>query len=150
MALPKTSIHKGFTLVEIIIVLAIFTLIISLGAFMSLDFYKSYSFRSEKYQLVSILQKARSQALNNINQTPHAVHIESGGYTFFEGNNFQSSTNKIFFESNGNVSHSGMTDVIFGQLTGNAIVSGGDLVLHDGVHQDIIISINNEGRIDTQ
>ena len=62
MELHKDLIQdsKGFTLVEILIAIALLIVILSLGLFISFDFYKNYAFRSEKNIIVSILQKARN------------------------------------------------------------------------------------------
>src|SRR5438105_2008049 len=81
-ALKKNT--AGFTLIEIIIAIAILAIILTLGLFISFDFYKSYAFRSEKNIIVSVLQKARGQALNNINQARHGVSFQSGQYIIFE------------------------------------------------------------------
>src|SRR3989344_3331593 len=79
---------RGFTLVEILIVVAILVVIFSFGLFISFDFYKSYSFHSEKSTIVSILQKARNQSLNNINESRHGVHFSASPlqYIIFECN----------------------------------------------------------------
>src|SRR3989344_6188897 len=79
--------NNGFTLIEIIISMAILATIAGLGLFMSFDFYKSYAFRGEKNTLVSVLQKARDQSLHNINQTRHGARVSTQPllqYTLFE------------------------------------------------------------------
>ena len=58
---------------EIIIVIAMFGALLALGLFMSMDAYRGFSFRSEEDTVVSLLQKARSRAMNNMNQTPWGV-----------------------------------------------------------------------------
>src|SRR5258706_4507626 len=83
MASPNTSRQsKGFTLVEIAIVIILLMTIISLGLFISFDFYKNFAFRSEKSTIISILQKARSQSLNNIDEVRHGVHFAASPLTY--------------------------------------------------------------------
>ncbi len=136
----------GFTLVEILVTISIFALIAAFSVFASFDYYRSYALRSERYNLVSLLQKARGQAQANINQQKHGIHFDSGGFTLFEGNAYVAGApSNAFFSSNGIVTHSGPSDIIFDQLT--AGTSGGNITLHDGTHPDVIISINNEAKI---
>ncbi len=134
-------------MIEMLMFIGILALIISFGLFLSIDFYRTYSFLTEKNMIISILQKARSNAIANINERKHGVYFEPNRYVLFEGENYAAHTNAIIFESGLAISHSGMREVVFEQLTGRANVSGGDLILKDNIRPDIIISINYEGRI---
>src|SRR6185295_16918363 len=60
--------------------------IAGLGLFITLDFYRSYAFRAERSTIVSTLQKARSQSMDNIDQTRHGVRfqIDPLKYILFE------------------------------------------------------------------
>lgn len=146
--------QSGFTLIEVITVMAIFIILASLGLFLSMDFYKSFAFHNERKILVSILQKARSQSLANINQKPHGMYIDYAAnpktYTLFQGSNYASRdvNQDIVFQASWAVTPLGMTEVVFSQLSGQASVSGGNLTLRDSIHSDAVIFINNEGRID--
>jgi len=74
MATDKKS-HLGFTLVELLITLGLLTAIAGFGLVMSMDGYKQYALRSETDIIASMLQKARSQSMNNINEKRHGVHV---------------------------------------------------------------------------
>ncbi|MEK7536069.1 MAG: prepilin-type N-terminal cleavage/methylation domain-containing protein [Patescibacteria group bacterium] len=140
--------QQGFTLVEISITLGIFAIIATFSLLASMDFWRSYSFRSERNLVVGILQKARSQSLSNINQIAHGVHIEPYQYVIFEGGVYTpGDPNNEIHQANPSVNHSGMTEVLFDQLSGNAHVTLGALILDQGSSQSII-SINDEGQID--
>lgn len=76
---------KGFTLVEILVVIAIFTFVISLGLIMNLSFFQGDIFRTEEANLVSILEKARSRSMNNIFGSAHGVCFVSTNYRIFYG-----------------------------------------------------------------
>lgn len=76
---------NGFTLIELIIVLAITTTILGVGFFVSLDAYRQHVFQSERTVLVSVLQKARSRALSNMYQSAHGVCYEEPNYIIFRG-----------------------------------------------------------------
>ena len=150
------SQEKGFTLIEIMIAVAILLAILSLGLIISLDFYKSYSFGSEKEVIVSMLQKARSQSLNNINQVRHGVHFENDSgltYILFECeaatpqcNSYVATAGDIVVHSSFGISlTSPITpfDIIFDQLSGDCIIS----TTFDCSNENPII-INDENKTD--
>lgn len=134
MQLPRISTDKGFTLIEILVSLGIFTFLASLGLFISMDFYRSYSFRSQSSSLVSTLERARSQAMANINAAPHEVKIATSSYML----------DSQAFSLDG-ITPSGLNDIVFTQLSGESNASG-SIRLTDGVHT-ATISLNYEGRI---
>ena len=144
------DLHKnkrGFSLIEIMVVLGIFSIIATFSLFASMDFWRSSSFRGERNLIVGILQKARSESMSNINELPHGVHIDPNQYVLFEGNTYNPLDPKNEkHEANPSISHSGMTEVIYDRLSGKAITVGGSLVLSQGSNQSVI-SINNEGQI---
>src|SRR6266478_725777 len=77
--------QEGFTLVEIMIAVAIFMMLLGFGLIISMDFYRSYSFNSERNIALAVLRKARTEAMVNLDQAPHGVHITATQYTIFEG-----------------------------------------------------------------
>src|SRR3954466_3570125 len=81
---------KGFTLIEILVVTAIFAVIISLGLLMSMETFRGTTFRSERDTMVGVLQKARSRAMANIKQSQWGVHYQMSDhtYTIFKGSTY--------------------------------------------------------------
>ncbi len=168
---PRNCNH-GFTIIEIIIAISILIILFSLGLFITMDFYKSYSFRQERDTIASILQKARSQSLNNIDEKQHGVHF------FLDTNNGNILTYLLFECQNPCSAYPGTTttdilipasyhstiiapvlpfDVIFKQLSGDCVVSTSSNVFHCDTSEPIIvrdgtksqnITVNSEGRID--
>lgn len=135
--------QHGFTLFEVLIVMALFAMCATLSVVVGLEVYRGYSFRGEQYTLVAILQKARNQAINNINQTPHGVHIGGNKYSIFEGNVY---TSGIDFPISNGFTPSGATDVVFTQLTGATVLT--NIVLTENSSgKTLTININNEGQI---
>ena len=110
--------NQGFTLIEIVVVLGILVVLSALGLFVSMDMFRGNSLHAEKNMVVSILQKARSRAMNNINEEPHGVHFESGQYVIFQGAWPSAMTEQI--SASAGVGNSGLDEVVFEQLTGNA------------------------------
>lgn len=113
----------GFSLVEFLVAMGIMVLILSFGLFFSLDSYREYSFRAERDLAVSVLQKARSKSVANVNQQPHGVHVDAAGgkYVIFQGSIYNPSDSEnlefpfIYLAPD----HAGMNDVLFNQLDGS-------------------------------
>lgn len=152
-------------MIEFLVAVAIVVTIISLGLFISFDFYKSYAFRSEKNVIVSVLQRARSQSLNNINQTRHGARFDNNDglkYVIFEckSTNPQcadyanaDNSKDILFDSSWGISLDSPTlpfDIIFDQISGNCIncSSPNTIITISSGNNHYNININNEGRID--
>lgn len=137
----------GFTLIETIIAIAILTIIASLGLVFGIDFYKTYSLDAERNMIVSVLQKARSRAQNNINQSPHGVSFQANEYIIFQGASYisRSVAYDQIIPKNPAIVVNGFSEAVFEQLNGNSQTIG-DIVLDNGKRL-AIISINNEGRI---
>ncbi len=143
----KASDIRGITLIEILIAMAIVVGLIGLGLFISIDFYKSYNFNSERDIIVNILQKARSQSLSNINESKHGVYFKTDEYVIFQGETY-SSRNPAYDENiktDPAIGRSGLQEIVFEQLTGQNSTSG-NILISDGVRSSQI-SIQNEGRI---
>lgn len=129
--------------------LAITAFFLAIGIFLSADLYKSSLFRADADTIGSVLQRARSRAVNNINESPHGVHVTTSDYTIFEGITFDSSDPKNEFIPIGSgYSFTPATpfDIVFEQLSGEADFNG-DIVITN-TSKTTTVNINNEGRID--
>ncbi len=155
MPLRKAFIHnflknKGFSIIEMLVVIGILLLLIQIGLFISLDFYGTYSYSSVRNELVTILNKARSRAMVNLNQSNHGIKIldNPASLVIFQGYSYASRTAELdeFFSLSISPEISGMSEVVFNQITGNATVTGGNLNYTAGPKTGVI-SINSEGLI---
>ena len=140
----NTKSGAGFTLIEMLVSLGIFVMLMSLGLFLSMDFYRGYTFNYEQNLTVALLQAARSQSMSNINQARHGVHFDSNQYVIFQGSVYDpsSSLNRAIPHSQA-IEISG-PDIIFKQLSGNS--AGGSIEIRTGA-KTVTISVNSQGRI---
>jgi prepilin-type N-terminal cleavage/methylation domain-containing protein len=81
----KIGRQSGFTMTELVIVIALLSIIGSLTLISSVDFYRRYIFHYETALLVGLLERARSQSLANINQSPHGLCRPNDSYILFSG-----------------------------------------------------------------
>lgn len=139
---------KGFTLIEIIVVIAVLTVIISFGTVVDFSSFTSSTFQDEELKIIALLQKARSRGMSNIFESAHGVCYSSGNYILFRGNTCDTLSTEII---TANTKISEVSDfstsfpvVVFNQLTGNT--TGATIHIADGI-KTADITINNEGTI---
>ncbi len=140
---------RGFSLVEVIVTIAIFAILVALGLFMSFEAYRSTTRRSERETIVSMLERARSRALANIGETSWSVCYDAGNYLIAKGSTCNDSVAYDRVEANPVV----VADsdflgfpIEFAQVTGT--VAGAPktvTVTQNGKDEEI--EVNHEGRI---
>lgn len=113
---------RGFSLLEVLVVLGIFAAVAAFTLFMGVDSIARGSAMQERDTLVSMLTSARTASLANMNARAHGVRIDATHFTRFEGDaytDFPATYRAV--ARNDAVSVSGPTlpvDVIFSQLDG--------------------------------
>ncbi len=70
---------------EVIVVISIFTVLVGVGLFMSVGTLQGSIYRSEVGTIVSLMQKARSRAMANMDQSPWGVCYIAPNYVSFKG-----------------------------------------------------------------
>lgn len=160
MELPKTYINKlqkkaGFSLLEVLMVLAMLGFIASATVLFSLGFFQSEVLESEESLLISVLQTARSKAMHNMDGMSHGVVIDPYGakeYIAFSGSNFSEADPLLFISiprsASFFVATGSLTEIVFSQLSGE-VVTEGMITLIDSNRNVAArnITINYEGAI---
>ena|SRR3989338_9062638 len=145
--------RKGFSLVEILVVIAILTALAVVGVIAGLDTYSRQSFNTELNDAVALLQRARSQSINNIGGASHGVCFDPAlcpdENILFKGVDFatRDANFDIKIEKSPAVGYSN-SEIVFEQLSGRALACATSCVVSMSGIRNIDITINYEGRID--
>lgn len=145
----KRSGRRGFTMIELLVTISILAILIGMGLFMSLDFFRHTLLSDERDLVVSLMLKARGHSMANLYQSAHGVCYIAPNYILFRGNTCTAgaATNEVVPAGSG-ISVSGMdaaSPVVFAQLSGDASTKSITLTQDGNVKT---ISINNEGLIE--
>lgn len=137
----------GFTVVEILVVLGLLAVLFALTAPIVANNYRRYQLTSEKQQVVTLLQKARGEAMSNIASRSHGFSVQSSTYVVFAGTSYATRDPSMdqIYPRNTAISATGTTEFVFSALVGTAASSS--VYLND---PPLVasISVNGEGRID--
>lgn len=122
--------ERGFTFVEILVVIALIALIgtISLLAFRNI--YRASAARSATSEIVSALRDARSSTMGSTNDTVYGVRVGTSSVTRFVGGSYTpgAASNTVYaFEAGvtatGTLVRNG-TNIVFARLTGEPNATG--------------------------
>lgn len=143
---------SGFTLIEVMVVLAIFGALMLMGLFFDFTFYRGTSFNTDVDVFASVLQRARARAINNINEADHGVYVDSDEYVLFQCSNpgcsYSSGRNPAFDQEisrNPGLGFGTFSEVVFTQLSGNSNFDGNIQI--SGYGKTASFSLNYEGLI---
>lgn len=140
--------NNGFTLIEILITLTIFGVIINLISGINFNSLERNSLQKERSLIVSLLEKTRSLAMSNYENSNFGFCYQSGKYLIFKGDNCGHNTTdeiptNLKITSNPNTTFP--TEIIFKRLSGES--NEENIHLGNGT-QNLNININYAGRID--
>jgi prepilin-type N-terminal cleavage/methylation domain-containing protein len=143
-------VRQGFSILELVVVIGILTILLGLGTLYSSDFYQRTIIESEKDQIVSLLWRARSRALNNVNQTDHGLLLGSSTYVVFQGTSSAARNTALDenFPVSSGINLSGASSVVFRSPDALPAATG-TISVSNGI-KTYSITINGEGGIDWQ
>ena len=122
---------RGFTLIEIIIVISIIVFLISVSIISYRSFEKSTELKKTTQDIISILKLAQAKTTASNEASQYGVHFENNKYILFKGSEYQSESedNKTYNISNRleiydmNLSGGGI-DIIFQRINGKTEQNG--------------------------
>ena len=138
----------AFTLVELLIVMAIFALLITASIPVSINFYKARTLDVNQNGLVQTLRKAQLKAMSIEADSSFGVYITQGKYILFRGSSYKTRDANFdeIFKLPSNIEVSGLSEIVFSKLDGIPSKTG-DITLTSGSKSETI-SINKVGKID--
>lgn len=164
MASPKISIirakKQGLTLIEVLISIALLSLIGGFSLYFSMDDTRAYSFRDDRDRVVSALQRARAQSMHGVCRAedctapaPHGVYRTGNTIVLFEGASYATRSeafDEIVELRSDNLTLTGAEEIMFAPLSGRVTTTPSDvwsIEITDGLGRGSTITTNAEGRI---
>lgn len=142
----KIMPKKGFTILEIMLIIGILVIIFSLGLPITFDFYKNYQLQAEGDKFISLLEMTRNSSMVNLNQFPHGIYWDNDNFIIFEGSSFatRNQSQDQNFPRAKTISISGPNEIIFNSLSGQ--ITSSTFVFNNG-DKSFNIYVNQEGQI---
>jgi len=118
--------RNGFTLIEIVVTLAIGLIIFGIGAIISVNFIRNRQIDVVTETLVSYLRAAEQRALASEGNTSHGVSVVNGQITFFRGSSYaaRQTAYDTVLPYPTYIVFSGVTETVFAKQTGTPSVTG--------------------------
>ncbi len=127
----KLRINKGFTLMELIMVIVIFTVIASVTFYFFGGFNKKEILEKDAASLTALIRNARLLSVTSKDASPFSIHLESDKAVLFEGSLYVAGgLNEKTVEFSREVYMSaysinnGGPDIVFTRLTGETLNYG--------------------------
>ena len=117
---------RGFSLIELILVLALFTTISVFMFPMSVSLYNKQILTQTQGSLLSSLRSAYHQSITQKNNVPHGVKLLESQYVLFERQTYATRevASDIVVDFIGNTTFTGIGEIVFTEYTGVPSATG--------------------------
>src|SRR6266571_5703310 len=141
---PAPKNGAGFTLLELIIVIAIVFTVGALSTSFYARFFTQNAVSNTTDQLVGELRKAQMYAMMGKQNSNWGVHFAPNTLTLYKGSSFGADPNfNETFSVNSNISLNGFSDLNFSRMTGTP--SASPTITISGANNSKSIIINSQG-----
>ncbi len=153
MESPKIFIRNtpGFTLIEILVVIALISVVATLSIGISSTLYTQKTFDDEVSGVLVAVYRARSLSMSNIcrgvscaNGKSHGIFFGAHNYTVFEGDSFSTRDTSLDEVSTVLSAFQGLSEIVFEPLSGN-VVNPGTVLVRSPNGQSSSIAVSGEG-----
>jgi prepilin-type N-terminal cleavage/methylation domain-containing protein len=142
--------QRGFTLVEMLIVLAIALLLFAVIGSIASNTYPKHSLRAQTDVVIQTLREAQAFTLARKYDSVWGVHLTSSGLTLFAGASY-AARNATYDQTHSfpsGITVSGLTDVVFDALRGTTSQTGTITLTSNATSESNAITINANGVIE--
>lgn len=141
--------RAGFTLVELLIVLAIVLLILSLTGTIATNTYPKSQLRANAGLVAQTLREARSYTIARRHESVWGVHLTATDMTLFAGGSYETrntSYDQVHAFPSG-ITVSGLNDVVFDALLGTTSQAGTITLTSSATGESMTITVNAQGNV---
>ena len=139
--------RKGFTLVEILLAIALLAFLTTIVAPVTLDFYRRQQLQTYTQEIVQALRRAQTSAMSIEGDSSFGVYFSEDSYILFRGDSYTLRNVQYdeVFDMPKSISVSGLTEAVFLKPEGNCLQEG-QVIVANNIQQNVI-TINKIGRI---
>lgn len=132
---------RGFTFIELMLVIALITIIGVFIAPIGLSYYQSQLLNETSDGLVSALRQAESFAYTGRHNHAFGVFITADTYTVFEGDTYASriTSEDMVFPIASTVTVSGLQEIVFSEMSGTPRATGMVTVVSGNKMSQIVV-----------
>jgi len=141
---------KGFTLIELMIVIALIFMFSGLTLPVGFNFYQESTLKDQARNLENSLRKAQAMAMTGRGDSNAGVRIEEGQYIIFEGESYEKSREDMTIPLPIALLITGPKEIVFQKTTGLPIIPEEKpiiITLTFGSNSQEI-NINSQGKIE--
>ena len=134
-------VKRGFTLFEVLLIIAIVAAVFVISAPYDLEFYRGQLTGDAQANIIDALQRARHNAVLQKNDSDFGVHIEAPNYVIFQGSDYNDRVMEQdeVFPLVDSLTFGGPTDIVFSKLTGVPSATGTITISYGSISRDILI-----------
>jgi len=142
--------YKGFTLIEVLIVLALSVILFSISLPLYDSLLRISALDSGKTDVMEQLRLAQTKAKYGEQNSRFGVYLQAASYTLFQGNTF---ANRVIaadrvFSLPTNISTVTNTEIVFATSTGLPAASSTIILINNTTNRTETIIINEQGLIE--